>query len=85
MSERNPIRISVIVPVGGRHEAIRELYEEYRAGLDSLRTTYEFVFVLDGPHADVMRDLEPLPAYYRVIQATADDAQLRNPSQSRTS
>jgi glycosyltransferase involved in cell wall biosynthesis len=60
MSERNPIRISVIVPVGGRHEAIRELYEEYRAGLDSLHTTYEFVFVLDGPHADVMRDLEPL-------------------------
>ena len=60
MSERNSVRISVIVPVGRRHEAVRELYEEYRAGLDRLRTTYEFVFVLDGPHADVIRDLEPL-------------------------
>jgi hypothetical protein len=30
-----------------------------------------------GDHDFRMRDLEPLPAHYRVIQATADDAQLR--------
>jgi glycosyltransferase involved in cell wall biosynthesis len=61
MSERNPsIRISVIVPVGPRHEDVRELYEEYRAGLDALNTGYEFVFVVDGPRTDVIRGLEEL-------------------------
>jgi glycosyltransferase involved in cell wall biosynthesis len=61
MIERNPgIRLSVIVPVGSRHENISELYEEYCRGLDSLRTPYEFVFVVDGPHRDVIQGLESL-------------------------
>jgi glycosyltransferase involved in cell wall biosynthesis len=60
MSERNPVRISVIIPVGRRHEDIRELYAEYRAGLDAVRMTYEFVFVMDGPHRDVMGEVESL-------------------------
>jgi hypothetical protein len=60
MSERNPIRISAIIPVGRRHEDIRELYAEYRAGLDSVRMAYEFVFVLDGPYRDVMSEVESL-------------------------
>jgi hypothetical protein len=37
MSERNLNRISVIIPVGRRHESLRELYEEYRAGLEAVR------------------------------------------------
>jgi glycosyltransferase involved in cell wall biosynthesis len=61
MIERNPgIRLSVIVPVGSRHENISELYEEYCRGLDSLRTPYEFVFVVDGPHRDVIQGVESL-------------------------
>lgn len=61
MSERNPtVRISVIIPVGKRHADIRALYADYRAGLDALRTSYEFVFVLDGPHPDVVQGLETL-------------------------
>ena len=60
MSERNPNRISVIVPVGRRHENICELYEEYRAGLDAVHLPYEFVFVMDGLHRDAMRDVESL-------------------------
>jgi glycosyltransferase involved in cell wall biosynthesis len=61
MIERNTsIRLSVIVPVGSRHEDIGELYEEYCRGLDLLRTPYEFVFVVDGPHRDVIQGLESL-------------------------
>jgi glycosyltransferase involved in cell wall biosynthesis len=61
MIDRNMgIRISVIVPVGARHENITELYGEYCRGLDPLRTPYEFVFVVDGPHRDVIQDLESL-------------------------
>lgn len=61
MIERNSsIRLSVIVPVGTRHEDIIELYDEYRRGLDLLRTPYEFVFVVNGPHRDVIPRLEAL-------------------------
>src|SRR5262249_23692015 len=63
MIERNAnIRLSVIVPVGKRHEDITELYAEYRRGLDALRTPYEVVFVVDGPHRDVIEGLESLIA-----------------------
>jgi glycosyltransferase involved in cell wall biosynthesis len=53
-------RLSVIVPVGTRHEDITELYREYRRGLDALRIPYEFVFVVDGPRRDVIQGLESL-------------------------
>jgi len=63
MNERNSnIRLSVIVPVGPRHENITELYAEYRRGLDALHLAYELVFVVDGPHRDVIQALESLPA-----------------------
>jgi glycosyltransferase involved in cell wall biosynthesis len=54
------VRLSVIVPVGIRHEAITELYQEYRRGLDALRMPYEVIFVVDGPHRDVIPGLEAL-------------------------
>jgi glycosyltransferase involved in cell wall biosynthesis len=60
MSERNLNRISVIIPVGRRHEALRELYAEYRAGLEAVRMPYEFVFVMDGPHRDAMAEVGAL-------------------------
>jgi glycosyltransferase involved in cell wall biosynthesis len=60
MSERNPIRISVIIPVGRRHEPLRELYDEYRVGLDAVRMPYEFVFVMDGPYRDAMSEVAAL-------------------------
>ena len=60
MSERNLNRISVIIPVGRRHEALRELYAEYRAGLEAVRMPYEFVFVMDGPHREAMAEVGAL-------------------------
>lgn len=61
MIERNSnVRLSVIVPVGARHEDITELYAEYARGLDALHTPYELVFVVDGPHRDVIAKLESL-------------------------
>jgi glycosyltransferase involved in cell wall biosynthesis len=62
MIERNNIRLSVIVPVGGRHENIAELHAEYSRGLEALRIPYELIYVIDGMHGDVIRDLEPIIA-----------------------
>src|SRR5215469_13372539 len=60
MTERKVNRISVIVPVGRRRESLRELYEEYRDGLESLHIPYEFIFVMDGPYRDSMAEVETL-------------------------
>jgi glycosyltransferase involved in cell wall biosynthesis len=61
MTERTaPVQLSVIIPVGKRYTNVRELYEEYVSGLESVRMTREFVFVLDGPHPQVMAELEQL-------------------------
>src|SRR5581483_4054884 len=60
MTERKLNRISVIVPVGRRHESLRELYDEYRGGLDSVRIPYEFIFVMYGPYRDAIAEVETL-------------------------
>ncbi|MGB7737816.1 MAG: glycosyltransferase [Steroidobacteraceae bacterium] len=56
------IELSVIVPVGGRHGDARELYAEYKAGLDALGQTYEIIFVLDGPRDAFAAGLKQLLA-----------------------
>src|SRR5882724_12039232 len=55
--------LSVIMPVGKRHAAdIAALYAEYKVGLASLDTPYEFIVVLDGPRPDVAASLQRLLA-----------------------
>ena len=61
MTERDAkVELSVIIPVGKRCANVRELYDEYVSGLESVRLTREFIFVLDGPHAQVLAELEQL-------------------------
>jgi glycosyltransferase involved in cell wall biosynthesis len=53
--------LSVIMPVGNRHAAdIAALYAEYKVGLASLDTPYEFIVVLDGPRPEVAASLQRL-------------------------
>ena len=67
------IDLSVIIPVGHRQADARELYAEYRAGLDALGHRYETIFVLDGPHekfAAALRELEAGPHRVTVVSLT---------------
>jgi glycosyltransferase involved in cell wall biosynthesis len=50
--------ISAVIPVGGRHSDISALYQEYRSGLQQVGARFELIFVIDGPHADVVDSLE---------------------------
>jgi glycosyltransferase involved in cell wall biosynthesis len=61
MTERDSrIQLSVVIPVGRRYANVRELYSEYQLGLEPVGLAREFIFVLDGPHPQVMRELEQL-------------------------
>jgi glycosyltransferase involved in cell wall biosynthesis len=63
MTERDPrIQLSVIIPVGKRYANVRDLYAEYYLGLEPARLVHEFIFVLDGPHPQVLGELEQLIA-----------------------
>jgi glycosyltransferase involved in cell wall biosynthesis len=43
-----PVELSVLVPVGNRHDEASEIHAEYRKGLDALGRSYELIYVLDG-------------------------------------
>ncbi|HVW69748.1 MAG TPA: glycosyltransferase [Steroidobacteraceae bacterium] len=54
--------ISVVIPVCERYDDVTALYLEYQTGVARVTTAYEFVFVLDGPHSDVLQALHRLVA-----------------------
>jgi glycosyltransferase involved in cell wall biosynthesis len=61
MSDGNiPIDISVVIPVGDRHDDVVTLYRDYQTGLDKLAARYEVIFVLDGSRPDAAAGLARL-------------------------
>lgn len=55
-----PVDISIIVPVEERRDDAAQIYEQYKAGLEELGRTFEFIFVLDGPRVDFAAGLQEL-------------------------
>jgi glycosyltransferase involved in cell wall biosynthesis len=53
-------RISVIIPVEQRVSDVRALYADYKQGLDACGMPYELIYVLDGPHPELLPDLKSL-------------------------
>ena len=69
----SPIQLSIIVPVGRRHADAEELYRDYKSGAASLGTTYEFIFVLDGPRkkfAEGLKRLADVGEHFTVVGLT---------------
>lgn len=57
IEKSNAFDVSVVVPIGARHDDVVALYRDYQAGLNKLAVHYEVVFVLDGPHPDASAGL----------------------------
>lgn len=62
ISRQTRVDISVIVPVLERHSDVELLFAQYKTGIERTGRSYEFVFVVDGPHADVTQGLARLSA-----------------------
>jgi len=62
IERKNDVDVSLIVPVSGRRSSPRELYAEYKAGLEALGQSYEMIFVLDGPCKEFEEALKSLLA-----------------------
>lgn len=54
--------ISVIIPIGKRTSSPGALYYGYRSALESLGASFEIIYVLDGPNAEVDSVLRSLLA-----------------------
>jgi glycosyltransferase involved in cell wall biosynthesis len=52
--------LSAVIPVGDRHDDIRELYADYKRGVSGSGRSCEFIFVLDGEYPDVLAQLVSL-------------------------
>ena len=59
-------KVSIIIPVGGRHDDIEALYADYKAGANGLSCPHEFIFVLDGPR----------PAVAAMLRRIIDDGEV---------
>lgn len=56
----NTVELSVIIPVTDRYDPIREVYREYKEGIDASKLRSEIIYVLDGPFPELFRELTQL-------------------------
>ena len=53
-------KLSVVVPITERYDAIAELFHEYKRGIDATDLEYEVIYVLDGNRPDALDELTRL-------------------------
>ena len=56
------VELSVVVPVTERSDDADALYGDYKRGVEATGRSFEFVYVLDGHHPDVLAALQALRA-----------------------
>jgi len=66
-SSESPVDLSVVVPISGRHDDLREIYCQCVQELSANGYSYEFIFVLDGPDHEILQILKDLKKDYPEI------------------
>ena len=56
----NNIELSVIIPISERNDPVKELYFEYKAGIEAIGKRYEIIYVIDGSHDHALEELKTL-------------------------
>ena len=54
------VELSVIIPVTERYDPVKDLFYEYKKGIDATGLSYEIIYVLDGVHPEAFSDLTSL-------------------------
>ena len=57
---KNPIELSVIIPVTERSDDTVELFYDYKQGIEAIGMPYEIIYVLDGSFPEVLNALKQL-------------------------
>lgn len=56
----NSCALTVIIPITERHDPIRELFHEYKHGIEATGLEYEIIYVIDGYHPGALSELKKL-------------------------
>ncbi|MDB4308235.1 glycosyltransferase [Gammaproteobacteria bacterium] len=59
-NSKTNINLSVIIPFTERYDPVKELFQEYKQGLDTTGLSYEIIYVLDGEQPKAMEELNAL-------------------------
>ena len=52
--------LSVVIPVTERYDSVKELFYEYKRGVEATGLDYEFIYVIDGDQPDIIEELSKL-------------------------
>lgn len=64
------VALSVIVPVSERSDHVRELFHEYKAGIEATGLSHEIIYVLDGNHPAELEELTQLQKSEKLVIIT---------------
>ena len=65
------VQLSVVIPISGRWDDLRDIYDQYAKEISATGHSYEFIFVLDGPDQAALRPLRALKFDHPEIQVIA--------------
>jgi len=65
------VQLSVVIPVSGRWDDLRDIYDQYAKQISATGHSYEFIFVLDGPDQAALCLLRALKLEHPEIQVVA--------------
>ena len=65
-TSNNNIELSVIIPISERSDPVKELYFEYKAGIEAVGKRYEIIYIIDGDHRHAIKELETLRETERI-------------------
>jgi glycosyltransferase involved in cell wall biosynthesis len=62
------VQLSVVIPVSGRWDDLREIYDQHAKEISATGHSYECIFVLDGPDEAALQPLRALKLEHHEIQ-----------------
>jgi glycosyltransferase involved in cell wall biosynthesis len=65
------VELSIVIPVSGRWDDLRDIYDQYAEEISATGQSYEFIFVLDGPDQAALCLLRALKLAHPEIQVVA--------------
>ncbi len=54
------IQLSVIIPITERYDPVKELFQEYKKGVEATGMSHEYIYVLDGAHPEALEALNQI-------------------------
>ncbi|MDX2502916.1 MAG: glycosyltransferase [Gammaproteobacteria bacterium] len=69
-TSNDTVELSVIIPISEHSDPVKELYFEYKAGIEATGKSYEIIYVIDGAHTRAAEELNTLSKTEKINTVT---------------